>query len=127
MAINRNFKQPSVDSWNLSIQHSLTNNLSLEVNYVGNHGSGLPGIVNLNQINPQSPAEIACVHCESPTDLPYDSQYPYLLYINYMSNIYSSNYNALQATLTGRGYHGLSFLSATRTVMHWTTHRRFTT
>ncbi len=110
MAINRNFKQPSVDSWNLSIQHSLTNNLSLEANYVGNHGSGLPGIVNLNQFNAQSPAELACGNCEAPADLPYAAQYPYLLYINYMTNLYVSNYNALQATLTGRGYHGLSFL-----------------
>ena len=110
LAVNRNITQPSVYSWNLSIQHSLTNNLSLEVNYVGNHGSGLPGIVDLNQINPQSPAEIACLHCESITDRPYYSQYPYLKYIDYMSNIYSSNYNGLQATLTGRGYHGLSFL-----------------
>ena len=110
LAINRNITQPSVYSWNLSIQHSLTNNLSLEVNYVGNHGSGLPGIVDLNQINPQSPAEIACGNCESIKDRPYYSQYPYLKYIDYMSNIYSSNYNGLQATLTGRGYHGLSFL-----------------
>jgi hypothetical protein len=110
LAVNRNITQPSVYSWNLSIQRSLTNNLSLEVNYVGNHGSGLPGIVDLNQINPQSPAEIACGNCESITDRPYYSQFPYLKYIDYMSNIYSSNYNGLQATLTGRGYHGLSFL-----------------
>ena len=110
LAMNRNFTQPSVDSWNLSIQHSLTNNLTLEVNYIGNHGSGLPGILELNQINPQSPAEIACGHCEAVADRPYGAQYPYLAYIDYLTNVYTSNYNGLQTTLTGRGYHGLSFL-----------------
>jgi hypothetical protein len=110
LAMNRNFTQPSVDSWNLSIQHSLTNNLTLEVNYIGNHGSGLPGILELNQINPQSPAEIACQHCEAVADRPYGAQYPYLAYIDYLTNVYTSNYNGLQTTLTGRGYHGLSFL-----------------
>ena len=110
LVVNRNIKQPSVDSWNLSIQHSLTRNLTLEANYIGNHGGGLPGIVDLNQINPQSPAELACGGCEAVADRPYGTQFPYLQYIDYMSNIYTSNYNALQATLTGRGYHGLSFL-----------------
>jgi len=110
LAMNRNFTQPSVDSWNLSIQHSLTSNLTLEVNYIGNHGSGLPGILELNQINPQSPAEVACQHCEAVADRPYGAQYPYLAYIDYLTNVYTSNYNGLQTTLTGRGYHGLSFL-----------------
>jgi len=110
LAMNRNLTQPKVYSWNLSIQHSLTNNLSVEVNYIGNHGSGLPGILELNQINPQSPGEIACGNCEAVADRPYGSQFPYLAYIDYLTNVYSSNYNGLQATLTGRGYHGLSFL-----------------
>jgi hypothetical protein len=110
LAMNRNLSQPKVYSWNLSIQHSLTNNLSVEVNYIGNHGSGLPGILELNQINPQSPGEIACGNCEAVADRPYGSQFPYLAYIDYLTNVYTSNYNGLQATLTGRGYHGLSFL-----------------
>ena len=53
---------------------------------------------------------IACGNCEAIADRPYGSQYPYLAYIDYLTNVYTSNYNGLQATLTGRGYHGLSFL-----------------
>jgi len=98
-AVNRNITQPKVYSWNVSIQHALTNNLSLEANYIGNHGYALPGILELNQIDPQS------------GNRPYASQFPYLAYIDYLTNLYTSNYNALQATLTGRGYHGLSFLA----------------
>jgi outer membrane receptor protein involved in Fe transport len=116
LAVNRNLAQPYVESWNLGIQHSLTRNLSLEVNYIGNHGGRLPGVVDLNQIDPQSPAELACGNCESITNRPYYAAgathpgYPYLQGINLLTNLDISNYNALQATLTGRSYHGLSFL-----------------
>jgi hypothetical protein len=118
LAVNRNLTQPKVYSWNLSLQHSLTNNLTVEVNYIGNHGSGLPGILEVNQINPQAPGELlpdpsnpkCSSHCELVADRPYGSQFPYLAYIDYLTNVYTSNYNGLQTTLTGRGYHGLSFL-----------------
>ena len=61
--------------------------------------------------NPNSPAEIACGHCESITDLPFYSQFPYLQYIDQMSDTAVSNYNALQATLTARNFHNLSFIA----------------
>ena len=54
----------------------------------------------------------ACNHCESITDRPFYNQFPYLQYINVMSNIDTSNYNALQTTLTARAYHGLGFAAA---------------
>jgi hypothetical protein len=110
LAVNRNLAQPYVGSWNLSIQHSLTSNLSLEANYIGNHGGRLPGVVDLNQVNPQSPAEIACGNCDAITDRPFYGQYPYLQEIGYLTNLDISNYHALQATLTARNYHHLSFL-----------------
>ena len=40
-------------NWNLGSTHALTNNLSLEVSYVGNHGSNLTGIRDLNMITPK--------------------------------------------------------------------------
>jgi hypothetical protein len=118
LAVNRNLAQPYVEGWNLSIQHSLTSNLTLEANYVGNHGSRLPGIVDLNQINPQSPGELlpdpnnpSCLsHCELVADRPFGTKYPYLQFIDYLTNLDVSNYNALQVTLTGRGYHGLNLI-----------------
>ena len=40
-------------------------------------------------------------------------RFPYLSQIDHVSNRGAySNYNALQATLQGRNYHGLSFLAA---------------
>ncbi len=40
---------------------------------------------------------------------PTNSCLSYLNYITMIKNIYDSNYNGLQMTLTGRNYHGLSF------------------
>jgi carboxypeptidase family protein len=35
---NPNFHTPRVAEWNLDIQHAITNNLTIEASYVGNHG-----------------------------------------------------------------------------------------
>jgi hypothetical protein len=111
-AIARNIVPPRVVTWTLGVQHTLNNNFTLEVNYIGDHSNNLVGVQDVNAINPQSPAEIACGHCESIKDRPFYGQFPYLQFINYISNIDRSNYNALQTTLTARGYHGLGFVGA---------------
>ena len=43
---------------------------------------------------------------------PYNTQFPYYLYIVEATSGFISNYNGLQVTLDGRNYHGLSFLAA---------------
>jgi len=43
---------------------------------------------------------------------PYATKFPYFLNISQSQNGFRSNYNALQVTLNGRNYHGLSFLAA---------------
>jgi hypothetical protein len=80
----------------------LTNNLSLEVAYLGNHGVKLLGLQDLN----------APPLGSGGVPLPYGTQFPYLSNINYMSNMYRSHYNALQVVLTKRTSHGLSFTAA---------------
>jgi Carboxypeptidase regulatory-like domain/TonB dependent receptor len=104
--VDRNLRTPYVSNWNLGIQRQLTNNMSLDVSYVGNHGTKLIGFRDINEVNPQSAAEIACGHCEANVQFP---QFPYLSYINQLSNLYHSNYNGLQVTLIQRVSHGLSF------------------
>ncbi len=110
LGMNQNFRSPYVTTWTVSVQHAFTSNLSLEVAYVGDHGTKLPGIIDINQINPQSAAEIACGNCEANADRPYYAKFPYLQYINWLTNLYDSNYNGLQTTLTQRNVHGLSFV-----------------
>jgi hypothetical protein len=101
-AMDRNFRNPYVINWTLGIQHAFTSNLSLDVAYVGNHGSRLPGIRDINQPVPVPGSQTA-------NPGPLSAQYPYLGVVNFLSNLYRSNYNGLQTTLTERTSHGLSF------------------
>ena len=113
-AIAGNIVPPRVVTWTLGIQRTLTNNFTLEVNYIGDHSNNLVGVQDINAIDPTNPLEntAACNHCESITHRPYYAQFPYLQFINWLSNIDRSNFNALQTTLTGRAYHGLGFVGA---------------
>ena len=43
---------------------------------------------------------------------PYNAKFPYFAYIGQTTSGFISNYSGLQATLDGRNYHGLSFLTA---------------
>jgi hypothetical protein len=48
-AADPNLRTPYISTWTLTIQRAITNNLSLEVAYVGNHGTKLLGFSNINQ------------------------------------------------------------------------------
>jgi len=98
-SMSRNFRTPYVTNWTLGIQHSFAGKLALDATYVGNHGTKLPGVIDLNQ-----PSLTTGVQ-------PFAAQYPYLGFINYLSNIYGSTYHGLQTTLTSRNYHGLDFVA----------------
>src|SRR5208283_1293395 len=49
MTVARNLSTPYVANWTVSLQHAITPNLTLELAYVGNHGSNLVGIRDINQ------------------------------------------------------------------------------
>src|SRR5215472_17628016 len=98
-AMERNFRTPYVANWTLGIQHAFSGKLSLDATYVGNHGVKLPGVIDLNQTNPVTGVQ------------PFAVAFPYLGFINYLSNIYGSTYHGLQTTLTARNYHGLEFVA----------------
>jgi outer membrane receptor protein involved in Fe transport len=106
MGVNRNITTPYVWSWNLNVQHAFAPNLTLEVGYVGNHGGNLVGIRDINQETPGAPP-----NADLQSTRPFNARFPYLSNIFQMGNIYRSNYNGLQATLTSRNYHGLSMVA----------------
>jgi Carboxypeptidase regulatory-like domain/TonB dependent receptor len=141
IAVDPNLRYPYVTNWNLSVQHVFTNNLSLEIGYVGNHGSRLTGILDINQAalgagyclnstltaaqladacnanspnfagNGYPPTVIGNVGLAEQEARPYDASFPYLGPIIQFSNDARSNYHSLQATLTKRVSHGLFFIS----------------
>jgi hypothetical protein len=129
MSVDRNITTPYVWSWTLNLQHAFTPNLSLEVAYVGNHGSNLTGIRDINQppVGAGWPAAAitACiksgytdqVNCApdstggEESERPYATKFPFLSNIFQMGNVYRSNYDGLQVTLNSRNYHGLSMVA----------------
>jgi hypothetical protein len=131
--MDHNFRSPYVTTWTLGVQHALTNNLSMDIAYVGNHGSRLNGIKDINQPpagaayclnSPLTAAQIADPNgCPGPGPanagpnaaqdaMPFNAKFPYLGPILVLSNLYRSNYHGLQATLQQRTAHGLSFLAS---------------
>ncbi|HEY6945067.1 MAG TPA: TonB-dependent receptor [Candidatus Acidoferrum sp.] len=128
-AMQRNFRTPYVENWTLGIQHAFSGKLSLDLSYVGNHAAKLPGVIDLNQPavgSGWSPAEItACYQSfydpnvcaadggaeEASRPFTQNGKFPYIGFINYLSNVYGSTYHGLQTTLTARNYHGLDFVA----------------
>lgn len=127
-AYNRNLRTPYVETWNIDIQHSFTNNLSLDVAYLGNHGTKIFGTRDINApavgtgysagnlATCASPDPATYSTCSNGPDLgesgPYSAKFPYISWIDQLSNQDTSHYNALQASLTQRTSHGLSFTAA---------------
>jgi carboxypeptidase family protein/TonB-dependent receptor-like protein len=103
--LDHNFRDPYIQNWTLGVQHAITTNMSVDVSYVGSHGSRLNGIRDINQGVPDAAAAAS----GTPVGMPFANQYPYLSYIIEMSNLYESNYAGLQTTLQQRTAHGLSF------------------
>jgi len=130
MTVDRNLTTPYVWNWTLNLEHAFAPNLTLEVAYVGNRGSNLTGIRDINQppVGSGWPANniaacnlpanlvngnynLASPACQlAPENGPFSSKFPYLSNIFQMGNVYRSNYNGLQATLNARNYHGLSMV-----------------
>ncbi len=116
MSVDRNITTPYVWNWTLNLQHAFTPNLSMEVAYVGNHGSNLTGIRDINQPpvvgSDYNPAcADAATNSPDQLGLPFNGKFPYLSNIFQMGNVYRSNYDGLQVTLNARNYHGLSMVA----------------
>ncbi len=126
--VDPNFREPYVASWNLDIQRAITNSLTMDIAYVGNHGFKQGSEADINQpaigAGWDAAAVSACFasatdatpydNCTADTAAevgPYASKFPYLSQIITTGNLFFSNYNALELTVSKRASHGLSFLA----------------
>jgi hypothetical protein len=108
MGVDPNLKTPYVMNFSFGVTHAFTNDLSLEVGYVGNHGARLTGFADINQC----PANVTTASVDNcAPNHPYGGRFPYFGLINFMTNSVRSNYNSAQATLTKRMSHGVSFVA----------------
>jgi hypothetical protein len=131
VTIANNFHTPYTAEWNLDVQRAITNSLTLDVAYVGNHGFSEPSRTDINQpplgagytpaiisactMARTAPTATTAAACTPSTTaeaaaVPF-SRFPYLSNIIQQGNQYFSNYNALQITANMRATHGLSFLT----------------
>jgi hypothetical protein len=96
-------KTPYVEQYIFNIQRQLTQNLILEVGYMGNEGHHLDRFVEFNQAVPKSgPTDTSSVNSRRP----FQGYGP----IQEMAGVDNSNYNSLSGRLTQRFSKGLSYL-----------------
>ena len=88
-----------VKQWNVGIQRLLPLSLTLEVNYVGNHGEHLPLVIPHNAV-PYNPSVIDAETLANTTKAKQDIlQFPSLGTINTLDMVGVSNYDALQVSV----------------------------
>jgi hypothetical protein len=104
--IPKNFKNPYVETWNLSAQRQLPLHFTLDVAYVGNHGVRTVATYNLNVPNRQD--LVGKGNNGRPLFLKFGRTADTTQYFRG----FSSMYNALQVKLNRRFHNGLSITTA---------------
>jgi hypothetical protein len=109
-AVNPESVDPSIDQWNIGIQHQLPGNMVATLDYVGTKGTHLSTLRNLNQplFNANGTIKNAVINGTLQPVLPYPSLGP----IEYRDNGGNSNYHGGELTLEKRFSQGLSFRGA---------------
>jgi hypothetical protein len=103
LLIPKNFKNASVDSWNLAIEQALPKNMSLQIAYVANHGTRIDVAQNINQ---------PTIYGQSGSYDPFKIAFGKTASVTQYFLGFSSNYESLQTQLTRRFTNGLAFNSA---------------
>ena len=103
--------------WNVNFQHAFTNNLSLDVGYVGSRTNGIIQNLNLNQDVPTNDTTKANGSTEEQNAPYYNNpankfNYPWFSNIFFQTNENNDNYRALQVFLVQRPALGLSFTAS---------------
>ena len=88
-------RNPYVQQWSLGVQREIFPRTTMELNYIGTHGSNLLMRRNIAQARPYDPAN----------PLPVAARKPYPNFVVYIDSDWSgrSDYNALNAKLEHRG------------------------
>ncbi|MGO8745798.1 MAG: hypothetical protein ACLQNE_07390, partial [Thermoguttaceae bacterium] len=93
-AVDRNYRTPYAQTWNLTIQHDLPSGFFMELGYLGTKGTHL---------------DVQTLPNESPTfNLAARTQLGNAVGFTYDSSVGNSIYNALQTRLQRRFRHGIS-------------------
>ncbi len=98
-SVSQNFRTPYNYNYNLNVEQSLSNSLLLTLGYVGSAGRRLLTLADINQptLGDRNTAQ---------QRRPYFSQFPDFGIINQIRSNGTSDYNAFQATLKIKVWHG---------------------
>src|SRR6267154_1209653 len=119
LGVARTLRTPYVLTWNVNVQQQLTPTTSLQVGYVGNRGVKLYGVRDINQVNFANddgseqlgrPFTANCPVAQGGLGLGGPC-FPFLEFVNFLDNGYTSIYHGLQVTLTQRSWKGLNFVA----------------
>jgi len=106
LGVNPNLRVPYVWNWNANVQQAMWKNAALTIAYVGNKGTKLYSIIDLNQNNYANDTE-----GDEQSGRPYVTKFPYLSYVDQLGNGDSSIYHGLQVTLKQQTTKGLFFVA----------------
>ena len=101
--VNKHFRQPYVESWNLAVQQALPGNFALDVAYVANHGVAQPCRCNINA---------ATVVGLGNAGQPQFAQFGRTAETDFLFQGFSSSYNSLQVKLDRCYSSGLGITTA---------------
>ena len=109
-AFDRNIKTPYIENYNLNIQQQFSNNVVLQVGYVGSQGHRLFRFFDINQPGQAAitAADLSC-GCIEDVNVPRifpDATNAGAFYIFQENSSGKSNYNSLQTSLRVSNYHG---------------------
>ena len=98
-----NFKNASVDSWNVAVEQALAKNMSFQIAYVANHGTRIDVAQNINYPS---------IYGQSASYDPFKVAFGKTAAVTQYFLGFSTNYESLQAQLTRRLTSGLAFVSS---------------
>jgi hypothetical protein len=99
-AVAPKYLDPTVQQWNLTLEHDMGFDTALRLSYVGSHASNLDSLVDLNQL-PFNTVGYAAAYPSRP--------FPEMSQILTVENLAISNYNAFTVEGTHRMQDGLQF------------------
>ena len=109
-AFDPNLRPQFTQQWNFFVERLLTSSMSVNVGYVGHHATHLVAPVEGNQPLPGTGAPSTWAPLN--TRRPLYSVLPLVTNIATTTSAARSNYNALQASVRQRSWHGFEFLAS---------------